>query len=192
MLTQLRPAAFLLLAMILLTGFAYPLAMTGIAQVLAPGAANGSLILRDGQAVGSELIAQPFMGTGYLHPRPSAVDFGTIPSGATNLGPTSAALATAVIERRAEWQSLNGVPAPVDAVTTSGSGLDPHVSPENARGQAARIAAARGVAVEAVLAIIAAQTEPRWLGLYGEARVNVLLVNLALDDGMPLPPAGTN
>jgi K+-transporting ATPase ATPase C chain len=192
MLTQLRPAAFLLLAMTLLTGLAYPLAMTGIAQLLMPGAANGSLILRDGQTVGSALIAQRFVGAGYLHPRPSAVDFGTTPSGATNLGPTSAALATAVAERRAEWQSLNGAPAPVDAVTTSGSGLDPHVSPENARGQAARIAAARGVAVDAVLAIIEAQTEPRWLGLFGEARVNVLRVNLALDEGLPLPPAGTN
>lgn len=192
MLTQLRPAAVLLLAMTLLTGLAYPLAMTGIAQAVAPAAANGSLILRDGQPAGSALIAQAFTGAGYLHPRPSAVDYGTLPAGATNLGPSSAALAAAVAERRAAWQALNGTPAPIDAVTASGSGLDPHVSPENAQGQSARIARARDVDTARVLAIVAAQTEPRLLGLYGEARVNVLLTNLALDATLPLPPAGTN
>lgn len=187
MLTQLRPALAMILTMTVLTGLAYPLAMTGIAMAV-PDKATGSLILRDGQPVGSALIAQRFSGAGYLHPRPSASGYVATGSYASNLGPTSQALADAVAERRAAWETANGGPAPEDAVTASASGLDPHVSPENARGQAARIAEARGAPVEAVLAIIADHTEGRWLGLYGEPRVNVLLVNLALDEA--LPPAG--
>jgi K+-transporting ATPase ATPase C chain len=115
-----------------------------------------------------------------------------MPSGASNLGPASAGLRDAIGARRAAWQAENGVSPPVDAVTASGSGLDPHVSPENAQGQAARIAAARGVPVADVLALITAATEAPWLGLYGQPRVHVLRLNLALDAALPLPPAGTN
>lgn len=167
----------------------YPLAMTGIAQGIAPASANGSLIERDGKTIGSALIAQGFAGAGYLHPRPSAADHGAMPSGTSNLGPTSTELAAAAAGRRAAWQAADGGTAPVDAGTSSGSGLDPHVSPGNARGQAARIAAARGVPVAEVLRIIRDHAETRWLGLHGEPRVNVLLVNLALDAALPLPPA---
>lgn len=192
MLTQLRPAFVLLLAMTLLTGLAYPLAMTGIALLVAPGAASGSLVFRDGLPVGSDLVGQAFARPEYLHPRPSASDYGAMPSGASNLGPASAGLRDAIAARRAAWQAENGVSPPVDAVTASGSGLDPHVSPENAQGQAARIAAARGVPVADVLALITAATEAPWLGLYGQPRVHVLRLNLALDAALPLPPAGTN
>lgn len=192
MLTHLRPALAMILAMTALTGLAYPLAMTGIAQGIVPDAANGSLILRDGQPVGSALIAQDFIGAGYLHPRPSASGYVATGSYASNLGPTSAALAAAVAERRAAWEAANGRPAPVDALAASGSGLDPHISPENARGQAERIAAARGVPVVEVLEIVADRTEGRWLGIYGEPRVNVLLTNLALDAAFPPAPAGGN
>lgn len=192
MLHHFRPALVLLLAMTLLTGLAYPLAMTGLAGLVAPAGASGSLIARDGRPVGSALLAQAFAGLAYLHPRPSAVDYATLPSGASNLGPTSAALAAAVAARRAAWKAANGSPAPLDAVTASASGLDPHVSPANARGQAGRIAVARGVPVELVLAVIADHVEGRWLGLYGAPRVNVLRVNLALDAACPLGPAGGN
>ncbi|MFT3687809.1 potassium-transporting ATPase subunit KdpC [Paenirhodobacter sp.] len=190
MLTQLRPALVILVAMTVLTGLAYPLAMTGIAQVIAPDTATGSLIRRDGRAIGSALIAQRFMGAGYLHPRPSAGNYDPMSSGGSNLGPTSAALAAAVAARRTEWETANGGTAPVDAVTSSGSGLDPHISPANARGQAARIAAARGVPTAEVLRIVTDHIETRWLGLYGEPHVNVLLTNLALDAALPLRPAG--
>lgn len=189
MLHQLRPAFAMIVVMTLLTGIAYPLAMTGIAQAIVPQAANGSLIDRDGTVIGSRLIAQDFKGGGYLHPRPSAGDYSTMPTSASNLGPTSAALADTIATRRADWQAQNGGDAPVDAVTASASGLDPDISPDNARGQAARIATARGLPVADVQQIIDAQTEPRWLGLYGQPRVNVLLTNLALDAAHPLPSA---
>jgi K+-transporting ATPase ATPase C chain len=149
-------------------------------------------VFRDGLPVGSDLVGQAFARPEYLHPRPSASDYGAMPSGASNLGPASAGLRDAIAARRAAWQAENGVSPPVDAVTASGSGLDPHVSPENAQGQAARIAAARGVPVADVLALITAATEAPWLGLYGQPRVHVLRLNLALDAALPLPPAGTN
>lgn len=192
MLNLIRPAFAMMLGMTALTGLAYPLAMTGIAQAVAPEAANGSLIRRDGAVIGSALIAQSFAGPGYLHPRPSAADYNAMPSGASNLGPTSAALAQAVAVRRADWQAHGQNPAPVDALTASGSGLDPDISPENARGQAGRIAEARGVPVEVMLRVLAQNQQGRWLGLYGEPRVNVLLTNLALDAAAPLVPAGEN
>jgi K+-transporting ATPase ATPase C chain len=191
MLAHLRPAIALTLLFTLLTGLAYPFAMTGAAQALFPTAANGSLIDRDGATVGSALIAQPFAGAGYLHPRPSASEWNAAGTGASNLGPTSAALIAAVAERRAAWEAENGAPAPIDAVTASGSGLDPHISPENALAQADRIAMARGVDPAGVRAIIDAAVEGRVLGLYGEPRVNVLLANIALDDAFGLPSAGT-
>lgn len=192
MLTLIRPALAMMLGMTALTGLAYPLAMTGIAQAIAPDAADGSLIRRDGAVIGSALIGQGFAGAGYLHPRPSAADYAAMPSGASNLGPTSASLAQAVAARRADWQAQGQGPAPVDALTASGSGLDPDISPENARGQAGRIAKARGVPVETVLRVLDQNRQDRWLGLYGEPRVNVLLTNLALDAAMPLVPAGEN
>lgn len=182
MLAILRPALTMLGAMTLLTGLAYPLAMTGIAEALAPEAARGSLIERQGTVIGSALIGQGFAGPAYLHPRPSASGWNAAATGASNLGPTSADLLAAVAERRAAYEAETGAPAPIDAVTTSASGLDPHVSPENAAAQAARIAEARGVDPAAVRAIIAARVEQPWLKLYGLARVNVLAVNLALDE----------
>lgn len=191
MLSQLRPAIATMFLFTLLTGIAYPFAMTGIAQALFPAAANGSLVERDGSIIGSSLIAQPFSGKAYLHPRPSASGWNAAGTGASNLGPTSAALIAAVAERRAAWETENHVPAPIDAVTMSGSGLDPDISPENALAQADRIALARGADPVAVRALIEQAIKGASLGLYGEARVNVLLTNIALDEAFPMPPAGT-
>jgi potassium-transporting ATPase KdpC subunit len=190
MLSHLRPAISLMVLFTLLTGFAYPLVMTGAAQVLFPTAANGSLIETDGSIVGSSLIAQPFAGEAWLHPRPSASGWNAAGTGASNLGPTSAALIATVAERRAAWKAANGIDAPIDAITASGSGLDPHISPETALAEAARIAVARGADPVAVRALIKAAIENRFLGLYGEPRVNVLLTNIALDEAFPMPPAG--
>jgi K+-transporting ATPase ATPase C chain len=190
MLTHLRPAIALTVVFTLMTGLAYPLVMTGAAQTLFPAAANGSLIETEDTVIGSSLIAQPFAGAGYLHPRPSASGWNAAGTGASNLGPTSATLIATVAERRAAWETANGVTAPIDAVTASGSGLDPHISPENALAQVSRIATARGVDEGAVRAVIEAATEGQFLGLYGEPRVNVLLTNIALDEAFPMPPAG--
>lgn len=190
MLTHLRPAIALTVVFTLLTGLAYPLVMTGAAQTLFPSAANGSLIETEDTVIGSSLIAQPFAGASYLHPRPSASGWNAAGTGASNLGPTSAALIATVAERRAAWEAANGAPAPIDAVTASGSGLDPHISPENALAQAGRIATARRMDESAVRAVIEAAVEGPWLGLYGERRVNVLLTNIALDEAFPIPPAG--
>jgi potassium-transporting ATPase KdpC subunit len=189
MLTHLRPALSLMVLFTLLTGLAYPLAMTGLAQGLFPVAANGNLVLQGETVIGSSLVAQRFEGPGYLHPRPSTSDWNAAGTGASNLGPTSAVLIAAVDERRAAWEAQNGQPAPIDAVTASGSGLDPHVSPESALAQAGRIAAARGVDAAAIRALIEARMEQRTLGLYGEPRINVLMTNLALDEAFPMPPA---
>lgn len=189
MLSYLRPALSMMVLFTLLTGLAYPFAMTGLAQALFPTAANGSLIERGGRLVGAEMIAQPFTGAAYLHPRPSASDWTAAGTGASNLGPTSAALIADVAARRAAYEAENGSPAPIDAVTASGSGLDPHISVENARAQTARIAAARGVAPQEITAVIAAAVERPLFGLYGEARVNVLLTNIALDAAFPMAPA---
>jgi K+-transporting ATPase ATPase C chain len=189
MLSHLRPAIALTVLFTLLTGLAYPFAMTGLSQALFPAAANGSLIERDGAVIGSALIAQGFAGDAYLHPRPSASGWNAAGTGASNLGPTSAALIATVADRRAAWEAANGTAAPIDAVTASGSGLDPHVSPETALAQAARIAAARGVDASAVRSLIETAIEGPFLGLYGEPRVNVLLTNIALDEAFPMPPA---
>jgi potassium-transporting ATPase KdpC subunit len=190
MLSHLRPAIALTLFFTLLTGLAYPLAMTGIAQGLFRAAANGSLIERNGVTVGSTLIAQTFSGPGYLHPRPSASAWNAAGTGASHLGPTSATLIADVTARRTAWEALNGAPAPIDPVTTSGSGLDPDISPEAALAQADRIADARGADPAAIRALIEGAVQGRTLGLYGEPRVNVLLTNIALDDAFPMPPAG--
>ena len=190
MLTQLRPAISLTVLFTLLTGLAYPLAMTGAAQGLFPAAANGSLVLQGDTVIGSSLIAQAFAGPGYLHPRPSASGWNAAGTGASNRGPTSAALIADVAERRTAWEALNGHSAPIDAVTASGSGLDPHISPEAALAQADRIAAARGADATAVRALIDGATQGRTLWLFGEPRVNVLETNLALDVAFPLPTLG--
>ena len=190
MLTHLRPAISLTVLFTLLTGVAYPLAMTGIAQLAFPAAGNGSLIERDGTVIGSALIAQPFAGAAWLHPRPSASNWNAAGTGASNLGPTSAALIVAVAERRAAWEAENGAAAPIDAVTMSGSGLDPDISPATALAQADRIAAARGADPAAIRALIEGAVQGRTLGLYGEPSVNVLLTNIALDEAFPMAPAG--
>ena len=190
MLTQLRPAITLTVLFTLLTGLAYPLAMTGVAQSLFPAVANGSLVLQGDTVIGSSLVAQAFTGPGYLHPRPSASGWNAAGTGASNLGPTSAELIADVAERRVAWEALNGQPAPIDAVTASGSGLDPHISPEAAQAQADRIAAARGADATAVRALIYGATLGRTLWLFGEPSVNVLETNLALDVAFPLPTVG--
>ncbi|SIS70551.1 potassium-transporting ATPase subunit KdpC [Paracoccus saliphilus] len=190
MLTHIRPACAMLATMLLLTGLAYPLAMTGIASVIAPRSATGSLIVRDDSVpVGSALIGQGFTQPAYLHPRPSAVDYDAAASGASNLGPSSAELRESVKARRDAWETENSGIAPIDAVTASASGLDPDISPQNARGQARRIAEARGVDPEQVLAIIDAHIHNPLLGIYGQPRVNVLMTNLALDAELPAQSA---
>jgi K+-transporting ATPase ATPase C chain len=189
----LRPALVMTALMTLLTGLAYPLAMTVVANAIAPSAATGSLITKDGVVIGSTLIGQNFTNPGYLHPRPSASDYNAAATGASNLGPTSAALVAAVKDRRAAYLAENGAQAPIDAVTTSASGLDPDISPENATDQAARIAKARGVDAAQVQKIIDDATEGPFLGIYGLPRVNVLETNMALDAALPpVPPAATN
>jgi K+-transporting ATPase ATPase C chain len=184
MLAQLRPAAVLLLVMTVLTGLAYPFAMTGIAQAVFPHQADGSLILHDDTVIGSSLVAQSFAGDGYFHPRPSSAGAGydAANSSGSNLGPTSAALIDAIRTRTEEaLQRHGGSMVPVDLVTASGSGLDPHISPEAAVFQAARVAQARGMDEQAVQDLIVTYTEGPTLGLLGQPRVNVLELNLALD-----------
>jgi K+-transporting ATPase ATPase C chain len=174
------------LVTLIVTGILYPLAVTGLAQLLFPHRANGSLVTDlKGNVVGSELIGQAFADPAYLHPRPSANSYDASNSGGTNLATTSKKLRDDAQQLAATYRSENGLPAaaaiPVDAVTRSASGLDPHVSPDNARLQAARIAKTRGVAIERVHAIIEERVAGRELGFLGEPRVNVLEVNLALD-----------
>lgn len=178
----------------LVTGVVYPVAITVLAQAAFSRQANGSLVERDGKLVGSELLAQQFQGPTYFWPRPSAASYGTGPSGlsassGSNLGPTSAQLQTNV---RANAKALRDAhklaadaPVPADLVYASASGLDPHISPESARFQIARVAAARGIGEDKVRALVERLTEPPQWGFLGEARVNVLLLNLALDGAGP-------
>ena len=184
---QLRPALLVLIIMTALTGVIYPLAVTGVAQAAFKDKANGSLIRKDGKVVGSSLIGQTFADAKYFHSRPSAAGAGydgTASSG-SNLGPTNPALLDAVKQRVATYRTENGlsadVPVPADAVTASGSGLDPQISIANARLQAARVAKTRGIAVAVVDKAIHANTAARPLGVLGDPGVNVLLMNLSLD-----------
>ncbi|MGB8166654.1 MAG: potassium-transporting ATPase subunit KdpC [Chthoniobacteraceae bacterium] len=165
------------LVLTVLTGLVYPLLVTVVSQALFARKANGSLLYEDGKLLGSELLAQKTEDARYFWPRPSAADYATVASGASNKGPTSADLVKAITERRAKL----GAAAPVELLTASGSGLDPHLSPEAARFQAERIASARGVDVEKVRALIASLAEPPQFGIFGEPRVNVFILNRALD-----------
>jgi K+-transporting ATPase ATPase C chain len=178
------------LVWIFVCGVLYPLAMTAIAQMAFPHQANGSLVERDGKLMGSTLLAQQFTGPKYFWPRPSAASYGTGPSGiagssGSNHGPTSAQLQTDVRNNAKALREAHKLPAdapvPADLVFASGSGLDPHVSPAAARFQIARVAAARGMSEDQVKALVEKFVEPPQWGFLGEERVNVLLLNLALD-----------
>lgn len=187
------------LFVLLITGVAYPLATTGVAQLVLPHQANGSLIRQGAVVVGSEHMGQWFEGAAYFHPRPSATQapdpqdaskslaapYNAAASSGSNLGPTNPALIASVQERVAAYRQANGLAAdaavPVDAVTASASGLDPHISVANAQLQAARVAQARGLSLALAQQLVQQHTEGRVLGLLGEPRVNVLRLNLALD-----------
>jgi K+-transporting ATPase ATPase C chain len=187
MLKELKPAFVMLLGLTVLTGVAYPLLVTGIAQGLFANQANGSLIEQNGKIVGSALIGQPFSDPKYFWGRPSAtgpVPYNAAASSGSNLGPLNPALEEAVKARIAALKAADPsqtAPIPVDLVTASGSGLDPHISPAAAAWQAPRIARLRGLSLDTVRKLIAQHTQDRQFGVLGEARVNVLQLNLALD-----------
>lgn len=185
---QIRPALTMLIVLTVLTGLIYPLAVTGLAQLFFPEQANGSLIVQDGKVLGSKLIGQHFDGPKYFWGRPSATapfPYNAAASGGSNLGPTNPVLIDAVKARVAALRAAdpgNDLPIPVDLVAASGSGLDPHISPAAASYQAKRVARARSLNENRVLALVSKHTEGRQFGVLGEPRVNVLEINLALDE----------
>ncbi|NLR97772.1 K(+)-transporting ATPase subunit C [Rhizobium sp. P38BS-XIX] len=196
MLKQIRPAIVMIVATTVLTGLAYPLAMTGAAQALFPRQANGSLVEKDGKVIGSTLIGQNFTTDKYFHGRPSATTaadpndptksvsapYNAANSAASNLGPTNASLITRIKGDAATLQAQNpNMPVPIDMLTTSGSGLDPDISPENAYFQVPRVAKARNMDEAKVHSLVEAAIEPRELGVLGEPVVNVLALNQSLD-----------
>ncbi len=182
-----RQSIVMLVLLTLVTGIVYPLLVTGIAQAIFPRAANGSVIEQNGRAVGSTLIGQPFSDPKYFWSRPSATSpfaYNSAASSGSNLGPTNSALTDAVKQRIEALRAAdpgNTAPVPVDLVTASGSGLDPHISPAAAEYQVARVARVRGISIDAVRTLVAGATEGREFGVLGEPRVNVLALNLALD-----------
>ncbi len=182
--SALRPAFVLAILFALLLGIVYPLAMTGIGQAIFPRQANGSLVVADGKVVGSTVVGQAFTSDRYFQTRPSAAGKGYdgLASSGSNLGPTSQALVDRIKPDVAKQRDAgNAAPLPADMVTASGSGLDPDVSPDTAMLQVARVARVRGLPVERVRALVAVQTETPLFGILGEARVNVLALNRALD-----------
>jgi len=188
LISELRVSVVATLALAVIVCGIYPLVVWSVAQTLSPEKANGSIIVRDGKTIGSELLAQNFTSPNYFHPRPSAagdVGYDATSSGGSNLGPTSKKLIDSVKERVEAYRAENNlpptVPVPADAVTASASGLDPHVSVKNALIQAGRVAKARGISEQAILVKVQAHTEGRTLGILGEPRVNVLTLNLSLD-----------
>jgi potassium-transporting ATPase KdpC subunit len=189
---QILPALRIKLFMTLLLGVAYPLAITGVCQALFPHRANGSLVRSGGRIVGSELIGQNFTRPGYFQPRPSAAGadgYDATASGGSNYGPTNKKLIDRVQRAAEEFRRDNPGytgPIPADLLTASASGLDPHISPAAARAQVSRVATARGVAAVEIDSLIAQATEAPDLGILGEARVNVLLLNIALDRRFPV------
>jgi len=207
MLAQIRPAIVMIALMTILTGLAYPFAVTGVSQALFAHNANGSLIIRDGRVVGSSLIGQSFTSERYFNSRPSATvapdpadasktvpaPYNAANSGGSNAGPTAKSLIDRVQASVAEYRQANGdaaAPVPADAVTTSGGGLDPHISPANAAAQVERVARSRNISSDRVRELVAAATEQRTLGFLGEPRVNVLQLNLALDSEPSSPRSG--
>jgi K+-transporting ATPase ATPase C chain len=189
---QLMPALLMVLVFTVITGVLYPLLITGVAQTAFKDSANGSLVTQGDQVVGSRWIGQPFAEPVYFHPRPSAAGYAPGPgySYGSNWGPTNEDLLTSVADLAVAYREMNGLdadaPVPVDAVTSSSSGLDPHISVANARLQAPRVAEMRSIEVDVVLALVEEHTDGRALGFLGEPGVNVLELNLALDEAAPL------
>ncbi len=188
MLSELRPAILMTIVFTILTGILYPLGVTGAAQALFPHQANGSLVTKNGNVIGSALIGQNFAKPDYFHSRPSAAGangYDAANSGGSNLGPTNPALSDRLAKDAAQFRKDNpdySGTIPADAITTSASGLDPEISPANALAQARRVAKARGVTEDSIRSLVGAAIQTRELGVLGEPRVNVLKLNMALDE----------